>query len=363
MLRSSLFRLMPSALIAALALVNSGCRNVEEPKPLQKYGQTSYLPPLGPMPAAEIIDILNYDQFADPKRWAPAECEVKKSHLTVDNRPCVHMHIPVDYHAGEKQYPIGWPRMYLNLITGENDWSDYDRLEFKLYTEMSRKEPPTHALSMVFRSKDGQSTSIAMGKDNKMKLGEWVSVTMPISDIKSAGQISSIGLNISESNYKDKDVLDFHIGGFRLVRSTACTILEMTAKPAYLFSDSAVLTVELLVTGPASDAARGVPFELKHGDDNALRSETLPVKRGRNILNIDVSELDLIPNEYRLTAFPDNPERRIYVDIKVVDSPWRVDKIETGKEKAAKAASQKSEAIRAESRKEKAEAVKTEDTK
>jgi hypothetical protein len=34
------------------------------------------------------------------------------------------------------------------------------------------------------------------------------------------------GVNINEADYADKDVLDFHFGGFRLARATAARVTD-----------------------------------------------------------------------------------------------------------------------------------------
>ena len=52
------------------------------------------------------------------KRWNPAECTV------VQAGKAMTVNMPIDHKAGEKKYPIGWPRLYLEKITpAEKDWS------------------------------------------------------------------------------------------------------------------------------------------------------------------------------------------------------------------------------------------------
>ena len=87
------------------------------------------------------------------------------------------------------------------------------------------------------------------------------------------------------------------------------------------YNTSPTLPVKITVFGPASDAARGVPFQIARGD-KVLRLETLPVVRGNQTLQMDVSELNLTNGDYTLTAFPDNPDRKLTVSFKVIDSPF-----------------------------------------
>ncbi|MDD4097331.1 MAG: hypothetical protein PHC30_01045 [Lentisphaeria bacterium] len=331
-----------SALAAVAAmLATTGCQSggakggtaaLAVPKaPPAVYGQTArptpppFIRASGVPPVVDQEEVMPLDDFLDPKRWRPAECTVEVSELTLEGKPALHMHIPVDYHAGEEKYPIGWPRMYLDLRTPEKVFAQYDRFEFNLYATMSREDVPAAALNMGLYAQNQKASYIKIGTEVPLVLGQWTKVSKPISKVESADQLHSLGLNISEKDYRDGDVLHFHFAGIRLVRSSFCRVAAMTAKSAVLFADAGVITVELEVEGPESDGARGVPFELSR-DGKPLRLETLPVRRGRQTLDLDVAELRLTPGEYVLTVFPVNPERRVSVPVKVVSSPWEASK-------------------------------------
>jgi len=85
--------------------------------------------------------------------------------------------------------------------------------------------------------------------------------------------------------------------------------------------DQTTLQVEMSVVGIPEKISRGVPFSLRDPKE-LLRLETLPVKRGQQVLNIDVSELKLVPGEYTLTAFEQEPERKLSIPFRVVNTPW-----------------------------------------
>ena len=57
----------------------------------------------------------------------------------------------VDHTKGEKNYPVGWPRVGKDLAkTGMTDWSAYDLFECWIYTETSRPQLPVGPLSVGF---------------------------------------------------------------------------------------------------------------------------------------------------------------------------------------------------------------------
>ena len=267
-------------------------------------------------------EVLPLDGLADPARWQPSECSLS---VAADNRaagqPTLHLQIPVDYHAGEAKYPIGWPRLYCALRSGvERSWADYDRFEFMILAKASRETLPRSPLNLqVHCPQRPDSTDVNL---TQIKLNEWVLVSLPTAEIRQVDRVAQLGFNISESNYQDKDLLDFYIGAFRLVRSVECRVERLTVKAPAIFADRATVLVELVVAGPPARVSRGVPFTLR-GGERVLRLETLPVRRGAQTLAVEVTELRLAPGEYSLTAFDADPQRRQSATFKVVESPWR----------------------------------------
>ena len=267
-------------------------------------------------------EVLYLDGLANPARWAPSECTAAPStDRRAGGRPTLLLHIPVDHHGGEAKYPIGWPRMYCKLRKPEEtQWFAYDRLEFEMFVEMSRPTAPTGALT--FQVQCPGKPRVFYHRFDKMKLGEWVRVVIPTSSIPNLEDVANLGFNISESNYRDKDVLDFHIGGFRLVRSAECELTSMTIRSPVVFRGRPTLPVELVVVGPPEHVSRGIPFTLRCGE-RVVRAETLPVRRGRQTLDVDVSELGLEPGEYSLVAFAEDEARRRTGGFRVVETPWK----------------------------------------
>lgn len=271
---------------------------------------------LGGEPATEYRRL---DGLADPKRWSPAECELAASAHDFGGLPGLRMRIPVDFHAGEEKYPIGWPRMYLALATNEQAWAAYDRLEFRLFTESSRAGLPKHPLTFHLYDAQGQKKLIAL---DLAAVGADRAVSLNLSDLGLTDPLVRLGFNINEADYADKDLVDFHLGAFRLARATAARVTELKAAAPALFGDSRVLPVELVVEGPPDTLAAGVPFQLRSGDRVVL-AKTFPVLRGRQTLFLPLEGAALTPGTYTLAVCPDDPAARREAPVLITSSPWR----------------------------------------
>jgi len=270
--------------------------------------------------AAQVPVTYRYlDGLADPKRWAPAECETSASERRAWEHPVVRMHIPVDFSAGEKQYPIGWPRMYLNLTDDEKGWQDYDRFEFQVYTESSRQALPKRPVNFHLYDAQGQKKIIAL---DDVRIGAWATVSLNLSDLGLNGPVTRLGMNINESDYADKDTVTFQLGGFRLARAIEASVTELKAVAPAIFSDSRMLPVELVVEGPSDKLASGIPFQLRAGTRVAL-SQSVPVSRGRQTLYLSLTGADLAPGPYSLVVYADTPALRRETAVLITSSPWR----------------------------------------
>ena len=266
-------------------------------------------------------EVAHLDGLANPKRWGPSECTVTASKdLKANDRPTVHVHMSVDHHGGEKKYPIGWPRMYLKLKRpAETDWSQFERFEFMFQAKMSRDKPPGRVAAFQVQCPDRQHVTYHWFQ--KIELGKWLTVSIPVAKIKDVPKLARLGFNISESSYKHGDKLDFYLGGFRLVRSADFGVKAMKLAGKAVFQGQPKLKLSLTVTGPPAKISRGVPFALRQGD-RTLRKETLPVTVGVQTMQIDISELKLKPGTYQLVAFEDKPGQRKAVEFRVVATPW-----------------------------------------
>ena len=98
------------------------------------------------------------------------------------------------------------------------DWSGWDALEFMVLGKSSKSPFPARAVE------------ISIGKpedyffDNKFtafdKQGEWIQVSVPLTDFpEKTKEVTRVLLGSEKKKYGNNVVVDFHFGGFRLVRA------------------------------------------------------------------------------------------------------------------------------------------------
>ncbi len=264
------------------------------------------------------IEYRYLDGVASPERWSTAECQTTVSAHKVWEHPAIRMHIPVDFNAGEKLYPIGWPRMYMNLQPDEVDWQGYDRFEYQLLTETTRTNLPTRPL--IFHLYDAQGQKKLFPLD-LTTIGVWKTVSINISDLGFTGAVTRLGFNINEADYYDKDLINFHLGGFRLARVTSAQVTELKTVTPVLFCDSRVLPVELVVEGPPEKLVAGISVQFRSGDHVAF-TNNIPVTRGRQTVYIPLKNEKLEPGIYALIVNPEATALRKEVTVTIVSSPY-----------------------------------------
>ena len=266
--------------------------------------------------AQDQLGNLRLEFLLTPKRWACAESSVVLEEEQSDN-PILRQHIAVDHYGGEEKYPIGWPRMYFAVKGDEGKWMDYDSLHFQIQVESSRPDTQKFPLTLQIGSQAKERFYLPLYPVP----GEWQNISVSMADVPPPQQIVHFGFNISDSNYQHGEVLNFRFRGFELRRSRMCRVDQLRVTGPAIYTGPAQLNLELCISGPASEAARGVPFQISQGS-TILRLETLPVVRGRTSMTMDVSELHLAPGSYTLTAFPGLPELQQDATFTVVKSPW-----------------------------------------
>jgi hypothetical protein len=268
------------------------------------------------------------DRMCDPANWWPVEeCQAKASGLEdpAGGGKVLLLHFGIDHHDGEKAYPIGWPRAHFVPGEGEREWSAWDVFEFAVQVQFAGAKRPAKPLSIeIGEIKPTYTLILELPED-----GTWTTVAIPVADIAKgrpelAGAVPRVRFVVSESNYQDKDVIDFHLSGFRLTRSLSCEITEFATSTPVVYSGQPSVKLNVTVVGPPEQVTRGVPFTLRRrGVAEAIRREMLPLGRGNQVYPCDISELDLAPGDYELTVFAEDQARRKSADFRVVAEPWQ----------------------------------------
>ncbi|OGV74598.1 MAG: hypothetical protein A3K19_05820 [Lentisphaerae bacterium RIFOXYB12_FULL_65_16] len=267
------------------------------------------------------------DRMCDPINWSPVEeCQTKASDLQCPlGGKVLLMHFGIDHQSGEKAYPIGWPRAHFTPKEWETEWSAWDVFEFMAQVQFVGKKQPAKPIGLEI----GETKPTFTVNPELAEPGKWITVSIPVAEIlkdrpELAAAVSRIRFVVSESNYADKDVIDFHFGGFRLTRSLSCEITEFTTTTPVVYSGQPSVKLNVTVVGPPEQVKRGIPFTLrKKGATDAVRREMLPFGRGNQVYPCDISELSLAPGDYELVIFDEDQAKRKSAEFKVVEEPWK----------------------------------------
>ena len=162
---------------------------------------------------AVTVSAADFSKIFEIKRWDPYECTV----TAVEGGMTVNM--PIDHKGGEKNYPIGWPRIYLRkLQTQEKDWSKARAVSFKFKLEFTGT---TQKFPLVFHmhtaapgaKKDDAVTVPVPGIVNNRE----ITVEIPLAKLKNPENVTFLGFNIGEANYKHGENFKFTVREMKLV--------------------------------------------------------------------------------------------------------------------------------------------------
>ncbi len=167
----------------------------------------------------------------------------------------------VDHTKGEKNYPIGWPRVGKQLRkSGPTDWSDYDFFECWIYVDTSRPTLPGTPLGLGFSHARQNTKSHFRLKE--VEKDRWVKIIIPTSKLVDAEDVQSLQFNISESDYKHGDRVDFLIDDVVLTRLVHPTIVALDVDRNILYSSDRQITAIYSLMGQRRHPELNVRFEI-----------------------------------------------------------------------------------------------------
>lgn len=272
-------------------------------------------------------EVLWLDRMNEPANWSPVEeCQAQASELPgpVGGKALL-LRVGIDHQGGEKAYPVGWPRAHFVPKESEADWSAWDAFEVMVQVRFVGAKRPAKPFSLEIGEARPTFTLIP----DIPQADAWIPLAIPVAEVlkgrpELATGVPRVRVVVSESNYKDKDVVELHFGGFRLTRSLSCEITAFAAAAPVIFAGQPVVKLDVTVVGPPEQVKRGVPFTLRRkGAAAVVRREMLPLGRGQQVYPCDISELDLAPGDYELAVFDEDPAKRKAVDLRVVAEPWK----------------------------------------
>ena len=246
-----------TAFLVSVLVLPTGCKTAAQEVPYGK-GLTDA--------NKERLLIDDMEDVSDWSNGSPEETKISISDKHVKN--ALHALLfanVVDYTKGEKNYPIGWPRTNRDMVKAKlTDWSAYDFFECWIYADTSRESLPGTPLGLGFaHTGHKRSTDFAL---KEVKKDEWVKIVIPISKFLDPKDVRSIRFNISESNYKHGDRVDFYISDMALTRYVEPAIAEIVVDRRLLYTGEPHITAEYSVMGYKGMEDLTAEFEVGKGD-------------------------------------------------------------------------------------------------
>jgi hypothetical protein len=269
---------------------------------------------LGDRPKSDNVERLVLIDGKTLNGWEAVESTL--SPAAVEGTPALLFSVPVDWRAGEPNYPIGWPRIQMSVPAEMSDWRKWERMRLRVYALTSRDPLPYRPLGVTVSSAD---RNVSWERDAEgLRTGEWRECTFDLRDVPERGRVRSIGVFVSEDAYLDGEKLSFYISDLELLRYTRPTLVGFDLLAAVAFADAKALPVAVKMLGLGEGETAPVALRLKEGDKMLAQADVLVPK--------DVTQISLPlptgigPGQYRLVASSGGEERARAV--RLVSSPW-----------------------------------------
>ena len=246
------------------------------------------------------LEVFTLDDATDAKRWGVAECEMTSDTAHVKlGRASLRFGVPVDWTTGEPQYPVGWPRTDRAAKQDwESDWSGFDFLEFWVYTTSSRAKLPGTPAGLILSGTGKDSWSRTL---TELKLNEWVRFAVPLEALTFRNSVKDVKFFISESDYRDKDRVDFYISPLRLVRYAEPVLASFAPAREVIYGGAPGLPLSAKVLGLKEGEGSKLKVSLTSGG-RVVRLGTLPVTKGQQRLWLDFGGQALAEGGYTVSA-------------------------------------------------------------
>jgi hypothetical protein len=261
------------------------------------------------------------DGGEDVSPWAVAEATVTADTAHVkQGETAMHLAIPVDHHAGQPDYPIGWPRTYRDFTEPwEQDWSSFEFFSFWIYCATSREALPQTPLGLILYTPDKprqhNRTIAELAKDN------WVHIVIPLNQIPRHERVTRIQFYISESGYSHGDTLDIYVDDIALTRYAEPTIDAFSVGQKAIWSDARWLPATFRMLGLQAGGEAVVEFEVRRGRRVAATA-TRSAAQGTQQVWIDLGGKPLPPGSCEVAARLKGARDWVTAPVMVVASPW-----------------------------------------
>jgi hypothetical protein len=249
----------------------------------------------------------------NPVGWQAVEATM--SDVTVDGEPAILFRVPVDWYGGEKDYPIGWPRLQTDLTGERSDWSSWElRLRVRVTTE---GEPlPRIPIGLTVSAKG----SAQWEKDVEgLPTDQWTDVFFDLSQVPGREAVQSIGLYISEDNYRHGMTVSFLISELALIRYTEPILTDLRVGASLAFADAASLPLTLEMLGLQLGNTDTVELMLIR-DERAVSTTRAEAEEGWNQLSLPLPK-NTLPGDYTLRVR--HGDQMLERSVRLIASPWQ----------------------------------------
>ena len=229
----------------------------------------------------------------------------------------------IDHTSGEKNYPIGWPRTGKDLARAKmSDWSGYDFFECWVYADTSRESLPGTPLNVGFYQ-PGHRQNIHV-RLKEVRKGQWTKIVIPITKLTDPKDVQRVQFNISESDYKHGDRVDFYVCEMALTRFVEPAIAGLAVDRRILYSNDKQIAAVYALVGYKGIADVKVEFEIgpKTGKPAAKVSGAVD---GRGVLPLPIAAR-LTPGTYAARLSLRDAQGKLIdqgrVEFRVIEGPF-----------------------------------------
>lgn len=253
-------------------------------------------------------------------QWSAPESKVEISTAHVrSNLPVLRWHVTVDHFAGERNYPIGWPRAnFLLRDTTARDWSQWDYFQFWVYTDSTRAALPREPVGLTLYTPE--KPDVYNRPLIELKKGEWMQIRIPVSQIPRHQDVRGMQFHLSESQYRHQDQLDLYFDDIALARHAEPTLLDFASEAAVMFADEKQLALKFHLAGVRPGERIEVVCQLRKGGTAVART-VVEAGRGPQRVTIDLRDAKPEAGDYELVARARGGAEAA-TRVRLIESPW-----------------------------------------
>jgi len=228
----------------------------------------------------------------------------------------------VDHTAGEKNYPIGWPRVGKDFKkTKLSDWTGWDLFECWIYVATSRDELPSTPIGLSFNfTGRKQGTNFTLKEVAKDR---WVHIVIPIAKLERPDDVQRIQFHIAEANYQHGDRVDFFISGLCLTRYIDPVITELELQRRLIYAGQRDVIAGYRLTGRDRETALLELSLAAAGQSPLAAAQAAAQSQGEVVLPLPPK---LAPGDYQVQLAVRSPAGKLLdrksAPLRVIASPW-----------------------------------------